>query len=67
MLNTRDIRLKLEDKPVVRDFSDVFSKDLLSLLIGREIEFRIDVIPGTQPISCAPYRMTLVEFKQLKT
>ena len=36
-------------------------------LIDREIEFTVDVIPGTQPVSKAPYRMALTELKvQLK-
>ena len=67
MLDTTDILLKLEDIPGVRDFFDVFSKDLPSVLIEREIEFGIDVMPGTQPISWAPYRMAPVELKDFKT
>ena len=47
--------------PIVQDFADVFSKDLLGLPPKREIEFRIDVVPGTNPISKHPYRMVPVE------
>ena len=44
--------------PVVREFPDVFPKDLLGIPIDREIEFSIDLLFGTSPISKAPYRMT---------
>ena len=32
----------------------------------REIEFSIDLLPGTAPISKAPYRMAPTELKELK-
>ncbi|XP_028102316.1 uncharacterized protein LOC114301571 [Camellia sinensis] len=40
--------------PVVREFLDVFLKDLPGILVDREIEFTIETQPGTQPISKAP-------------
>ena len=55
MIDSRDTRVKLEDIPTFRDFSDVFPKDLSSILIVREDEFGIDIMPGIQPISKAPY------------
>ena len=58
--------LKLEDIPIVRDYRDVFPKDLLGLPPEREVEFTIDVAPGTASISKAPYRMAPIEFKELK-
>ncbi|KAG8501142.1 hypothetical protein CXB51_003224 [Gossypium anomalum] len=33
----------------------------------REVEFGIDLIPGTAPISIAPYRMAPAELKELKS
>ena len=57
----------LEDVPVVRDFSDVFPDDLPGLPPEREIDFPIDLVPGTAPISLPPYRMAPVELKELKT
>nr|GFA74409.1 reverse transcriptase [Tanacetum cinerariifolium] len=33
---------------------------------AREIEFGIELIPGAEPISKAPYRITPVELKELK-
>ena len=51
---------------VVCEYSDVFPEDLVGLPPHREIEFSIDLVPGTAPISMAPYHFApaeLVEFK----
>ncbi|PKA63350.1 hypothetical protein AXF42_Ash005245 [Apostasia shenzhenica] len=58
---------KLQDIPVVNEYSDVFPKDLSGLPPDREIEFTIDIIPGTEPISKVPYRMATTELHELKT
>ena len=52
--------------PVVNEFIDVFPEELPGLPPEREVEFGIDLIPGTQPISIPPYRMAPVELKELK-
>ncbi|XP_028067473.1 uncharacterized protein LOC114270223 [Camellia sinensis] len=52
--------------PVICEFPDVFPEELPGQLIDREIEFTIEVVPGTQPISKTPYRMSPVEMKELK-
>ncbi|GJT22866.1 putative reverse transcriptase domain-containing protein [Tanacetum coccineum] len=49
---------KLDDIRVVRDFPEVFPDDLLGLPLVREIEFRIDLIPGASPVVRSPYRTT---------
>ncbi|KAL8146288.1 hypothetical protein AgCh_004148 [Apium graveolens] len=56
---------KLEDIPVVNDFPDMFPDELPGLPPDREIEFAIDLAPGTEPVSKAPYRMMPVEMKEL--
>ncbi|BBN69306.1 transposable element gene [Prunus dulcis] len=66
IVDSRTQELKLEDIPVVRDFPDVFPDDLPGLPPHREIEFTIELIPGTNPISQAPYRMAPAELKELK-
>ena len=48
---------KLEDIPVVRDFPDVFPNDLPGLPPEREVDFTIDLVLETVPISKTPYRM----------
>ena len=49
--DSRNTGVKLKGIPIVRDFSDVFQEDVLSVLIKREVKFGINSIPGTQPIS----------------
>ena len=66
MVDTRKEVLKLDDIPIVREYPDVFLEDLLRIPIDREIEFSIDLLTGTSPISKAPYRMAPTELKELK-
>ena len=57
---------QLKDIPVVREFNDVFPDDLPGLPPPREVEFSIELVPGSEPISKAPYRMAPAELKELK-
>ncbi|MCI38306.1 RNA-directed DNA polymerase (Reverse transcriptase), partial [Trifolium medium] len=52
--------------PVVHEFVDVLPDDILELLPEREVEFSFDIVPGTSPISMAPYRMSAAELEKLK-
>nr|GFC60240.1 hypothetical protein [Tanacetum cinerariifolium] len=56
---------KLEDIPIVHEFPDVFSKDLLGLPPSREIEFRIDLIHGAMPVAKSPCRLAPTEMQEL--
>ncbi|GKG47524.1 hypothetical protein Tco_0507009, partial [Tanacetum coccineum] len=47
----------IENLSVVREFADVFPDELPGLPPAKEIEFGIELIPGAEPISKAPYRM----------
>ena len=47
----------LEDIPVVCEYPDVFPEELPSIPPDREVEFIIELMPGTAPISRQPYRM----------
>ncbi|WVZ75738.1 LOW QUALITY PROTEIN: hypothetical protein U9M48_023771 [Paspalum notatum var. saurae] len=53
--------------PVVHEFPDVFPEELLGLPPDRDVEFRIELVPGMAPISKRPYRMVPDELKELKT
>ncbi|KAL5537790.1 hypothetical protein UlMin_046097 [Ulmus minor] len=64
--NCEDGRSRPEDVLVVKDYLEVFPKDLLGLPPDREIEFEIELLPGSQPISKAPYRMAPAELQELK-
>ena len=64
----RDMKVEtgvVNNIPIVCEFSDVFLEKLPGLLPEREIEFCIDVVPGTDPISMPPYRMAPAELKEL--
>jgi hypothetical protein len=56
----------LEKVPIACEFQDVFPEELPGLPPDREIEFSIDLVPNTQPISIPPYRMAPAELKELK-
>ncbi|KAA3483234.1 DNA/RNA polymerases superfamily protein [Gossypium australe] len=66
LLNTQDLKVKIESVPVVCEYLDVFPKELPRLPLTREVEFGIELAPGTTPISIAPYRMALLELIELK-
>jgi hypothetical protein len=51
---------------VVRDFPDVFPEELPGIPPDREVEFVIDLLPRTAPISKRPYMMSVEELKELK-
>ncbi|WVZ58342.1 hypothetical protein U9M48_008621 [Paspalum notatum var. saurae] len=53
--------------PVVCDFPDVFPEELPGLSPDRDVEFRIELVPRTAPISKRPYRMAPDKLKELKT
>ena len=60
-----ETKVSLSDIPVVREFPEVFS-EVSGLPPEREVEFSIDLVPGTGPISIAPYRMSPKELGELK-
>ncbi|KAA0033251.1 pol protein [Cucumis melo var. makuwa] len=66
VVDTREVDVSLSSEPVVRDYLDVFPKELPGLPPHREVEFAIELEPGTVPISRAPYRMAPTELKELK-
>ena len=57
---------RLEDISVVEEYPDVFPDELPGLPPEREVEFAIELQPGVQPISKAPYRMAPAEMAELK-
>src|SRR3954464_12071259 len=56
----------IENVPVVKDFPDVFPEELLEIPPLREVEFVIDLKPGTVPIAKHPYKMPPHELLELK-
>ncbi|MCI80143.1 cellular nucleic acid-binding protein, partial [Trifolium medium] len=49
-------KVKVEELPVVCEFPSVFPGDVSDVPPEKEVEFTIDLVPGTGPISMAPYR-----------
>ena len=68
ILSSLEVETKVSmcNLPVVREFLEVFPKDISGLPPEREIEFSIDLVPGAGPISIAPYRMSPIELAELK-
>jgi hypothetical protein len=58
---------KIQDILVACELSDVFPKDLPGLPPERDVEFVIELKPGTAPISRRSYRMPPNELAELKT
>ena len=66
VVDRRQEGTRLEDIPILKEFPDVFPDDISSLPPDREVEFTIDLIPGTEPISIPSYRMAPAELRELK-
>jgi hypothetical protein len=58
--------IKFKDIPIVCEYPDVFPNDLPGMPPDRDIEFIIELQPGTAPISKRPYRMPPNELAELK-
>ncbi|KAJ0619192.1 putative nucleotidyltransferase, Ribonuclease H [Helianthus annuus] len=58
-------KVEVKDVPVVREFPQVFPDDLPGLPPSRDIDFRIDLIPGANPVAKAPYRLAPSEMREL--
>nr|GEU37600.1 putative reverse transcriptase domain-containing protein [Tanacetum cinerariifolium] len=56
---------RLEDIPVVKEFSDIFPEDLPGLLPVRQVEFQIDLIPRASPVARTPYRLAPSKMQEL--
>ncbi|GKB34815.1 reverse transcriptase domain-containing protein [Tanacetum coccineum] len=58
---------RLKDVPTIRDFPEVFPKDLPRLLPMRQVEFQIDVVPSATSVARAPYRLAPSKLQELST
>jgi hypothetical protein len=58
--------IALEDIRVVREYPDVFPTELPGMPPDHDIEFLIELLLGTPPISKRPYRMPINELVELK-
>ena len=67
VVDRRQEGTRLEDIPIVKEFPVVFPDDISGLPPDRAIEFVIELIPRTEPISIPLYKMAPAELKELKT
>jgi len=56
----------IQSIPVANEYADVFPDEVPRLPPSRDIDFTIDLIPGTGLVSMAPYRMAPAELVELK-
>ncbi len=66
VFDTKKISPSMQEIPTVCEFLDVFLEELLGLPPDREVEFAIEVMLGTAPVSIAPYRMAPTKLRELK-
>lgn len=66
ILDYREIEVKVDLVPVVQEFQDVFPEEIPSLPPDREVEFVIELVLETTPISISPFRMAPIKLKELK-
>ncbi|GKC93376.1 putative reverse transcriptase domain-containing protein, partial [Tanacetum coccineum] len=57
--------LIVRDVPVVQEFPEVLPEDFPGIPPTRQVEFRIDLVPGATPVAQAPYRLASSEMKEL--
>ncbi|GJY51052.1 putative reverse transcriptase domain-containing protein [Tanacetum coccineum] len=65
LMNAKEDEPRISDIPVVRGFTDVFPEDLSGLPPQRQVEFRIDLVPGVTPVAKSPYRLASSEMQEL--
>jgi hypothetical protein len=58
--------VKVDDVPIILELIDIFPEELLGLPLDWEIEFFINLLLSTSPISRAPYRMAPSKLRELK-
>ena len=66
VVDKRQEDTRLEEISIVKEFPDLFPNDISGLPPNRAIEFVIELVPRTEPISIAPYIMVPTELKELK-
>ena len=67
ILDSKTGQVDVEKIPVVREFPDVFPKELSGIPLVREVDLSIEIVPRITPMSRAPYRMAPTELKELKS
>ncbi|CAH1450892.1 unnamed protein product [Lactuca virosa] len=67
VMNKTKEEVDIKDIPVACDFPDVFPEDLPGIPPERQVEFRIDLVPGATLIAKSPYRLAPAEMQELSS
>lgn len=59
-------KVVINELPKMCDFPEVFHDDINDFMPKREVEFDIDLVPGTSPVLMAPYRMNALKLSETK-
>ncbi|XP_071740266.1 uncharacterized protein [Rutidosis leptorrhynchoides] len=65
VIDSRKESKSIKDIPIVNEFEDVFPDDLPGIPPERQVEFRIELVPGATPIAKTPYRLAPTEMQEL--
>lgn len=66
VVSKTEIRVRIEETPIIQEFSNVFLKELLGLGLKQKIKLSIKLVLGTTLISKALYRITTTKLQKLK-
>jgi hypothetical protein len=61
----KDLVSNIEDHVVIKEFEDVF-QEVPILLLKRDIDFSVNLMPRAAPVSKSPYKMSMSEMKELQ-
>src|SRR5919202_4415189 len=67
VIDAKGEKKALTDIPVVCDFAEVFPDELPGLPPVREVEYKIELVPGATPVAKAPYRLAPSEIREVMT
>ncbi|XP_071731142.1 uncharacterized protein [Rutidosis leptorrhynchoides] len=67
VIDAKKEKKMIADIPVVRDFPEVFLDELPGFPPVREVEYRIELMPGSTPVAKAPYRLASSEIRNMMT
>ena len=65
--NMKIDKVKSEDIPILKEYSDVFPKEIMGMPPKRELDITIELVPGAVPSSKSPYQMNILELNELNS
>ena len=63
----KDNQLNIKDIPILKYFKYIFLEEIPGPHSNKDIDFKIDLVPGVVPTSNDPYRMNIIELTKLKS